>query len=71
MPTRHLTPKQKVLRRYPEALSWAWAGPGWVIYTKRTEGFSLNVSNSTAALAWRAAWATVKSEDQKRRKEQS
>lgn len=56
------TAKQKVLAVYPEAISHAWAGPGWCIYTEPQNGYSLNMSDSSASLAWAAAWRRI-SED--------
>jgi hypothetical protein len=54
------TAKQRVLRRFPEAYAYQWAGPrGWVIYASREppvyHGMSLNVADKTAAQAWAAA----------------
>lgn len=61
-----MTPKQKVLLVYPEAHSYAWAGPAYCIYPgtvriKRGKrrphvlNNSLNLSDRTARQAWAAA----------------
>lgn len=53
------TTKQKVLQVYPDAISHAWAGPEWCIYTQPQNGYSLNLTNQTASKAWAEAWARI------------
>lgn len=58
-----MTPKQRVLKKYPKAYAYAWAGPGWVIYVPRERmGGSqcLNLSASTPQKAWQEAAERVK-----------
>lgn len=59
-----MTPKQKVLKHYPDAISYAWTGPEWCVYTKPAEGFSLNGVAKSAAGAWAQAWKRI-SEDKR------
>lgn len=62
-PKRKLTPKQRVLRKYPTAYSYRYAGPspfciysGEVVVLRgrrgRTYNRSLNVSDATVQAAW-------------------
>lgn len=50
-----MTPKAKVLKRWPNAHAYSWAGPAWVIYNGEFVNESLNMSDKTPALAWAAA----------------
>lgn len=54
-----MTPKERVLQRYPEAVVWHWAD-GWCIYTKREAG---NIIGETGwkdqRRAWRSAWNEI------------
>jgi hypothetical protein len=59
-PSSAKTPKHRVLKRFPEAYAYQWAGPeGWVIYASRDPfaycGLTLNLGAPTAAQAWAAA----------------
>lgn len=49
-----LTPKHRVLKRWPDAYAYHWAGPqGWVIYCGEAANLNLVLgAGSTAALAW-------------------
>jgi hypothetical protein len=51
-----MTPKQRVLKRHPKAHAYAYAGPGWVIYSgEQPINRALNVSDNTAQQAWASA----------------
>lgn len=50
-----MTPKQLVLKRWPNARSYAFAGPAYVVYTGEYVNQALNVSDRTARQAWAAA----------------
>ena len=57
------TPKKKVLKKYPNAYSYKWAGKyGWVIYADThgaNQGICLSDSSSTPAFAWQSAAAKL------------
>lgn len=56
------TPKQRVLKKYPEANAYRWAGSRpWVIYAddKKT-GTALNIGDKTAEQAWASAWERMR-----------
>ena len=56
-----LTPKQRVLKRYPKAFAYEWAGPTWCIYSPWHGGNeALSLSSPTAAQAWAEAWGRLK-----------
>jgi len=60
-PRRKLTPKQRVLRKYPKAYAHSFAGPAWVIYTGEYVNQSLNAGDRTPQQAWaEAAIAEIK-----------
>lgn len=54
-----MTPKQRVLKKFPDAKAYAWAGPEpWTIYAATDgayQGIALNVRDKTAAQAWASA----------------
>lgn len=54
-----MTPKQRVLKRFPDARAYRWSGPEpWTIYAAEHgayAGLALNVRDKTAALAWASA----------------
>lgn len=51
-----MTPKQIVLRKYPNAEAYQWAGPaGWVVYLHDLSQRSAGSGSPTAALAWAEA----------------
>lgn len=54
-----VTPKQKVLKRFPCAISHSWADC-WNIYSGRVNGDCIGVGK-TAALAWANACAALAS----------
>ena len=48
-----MTPKQRVLKKYPHAYAYRWAGTSpWVIYSGGYVNMSLNECDKTAAQAW-------------------
>ena len=56
-----MTPKQRVVKKYPDAHAYRYGGPfPWVIYSGERVNRSLNVQDKTAALAWKAAWGSIK-----------
>ena len=50
-----LTPKQRVLKRWPKAQAFLIAGPEWVIYNGVGLNLPLNLGSSTLQLAWAVA----------------
>jgi hypothetical protein len=50
-----MTPKQRVLKRWPNARTHEFAGPAYVVYTGEYVNQSLNVSDRTARQAWAEA----------------
>ena len=50
-----MTPKQRVLKRWPEAVCVSYAGPTYVIYNGAHVNQSLNVFDRSAKQAWAAA----------------
>jgi hypothetical protein len=50
-----MTPKQRVLKRWPNARATPYAGPAWVIYNGEYFNQSLNVSDRTPQQAWAEA----------------
>jgi hypothetical protein len=52
---RPLTPKQRVLKRWPNAEAVSYAGPAWVIYNGEYVNQALNVSDGSAKKAWKEA----------------
>lgn len=48
-----LTPKQRVLKRWPKAYAYKWAGTSpWCIYSGEQANQTLNSSDATARQAW-------------------
>lgn len=59
-PRAHVTPKQRVLKKYPKAFCYSWAGPTYVIYTPWCGGnLTLNVCSRSAQQAWAEAWRGI------------
>lgn len=54
-----LTPKQRVLKKFPDARAYKWGGPRpWTIFAAADgayQGIALNVTDVTAAQAWASA----------------
>ena len=62
---KRLTNKQKVLKKYPDAYAFKWAGPcPWVIYAGDDpfvyQYRTLSAGNTTAAAAWAVAGRGLK-----------
>ena len=58
-----VTPKERVLKKYPKARAYQWSGPfGWVIYAQDGYGLpqTLNVADETAVKAWAEAARRLK-----------
>ena len=50
-----MTPKQRVLKRWPKARATSYAGPSWVIYNGEYVNQALNVSDRSVKVAWAEA----------------
>lgn len=47
-----MTPKQRVLKRFPAAFAYEWAGPSWCVYRPHFSGnLDLGIGK-TATQAW-------------------
>ena len=60
----HMTPKERVLQAYPNAVLWEWAD-GYCIYRHRTENPTGSLGESGYATpqgAWYGAWLAVQDE---------
>lgn len=73
-----MTPRQQVLRRYPNARSYQWGGAqGWVIYSggcvlmrgrrKTVYNFSFTTGSGSAKQAWERAAKNMRSTSRLRR----
>jgi hypothetical protein len=52
---KKLTPKARVLKRWPNASICSFAGPAWCVYAGDFINRSLNVSDRTPQQAWAQA----------------
>ena len=50
-----MKPKQRVLKRWPEAHAFDWAGPSWIIYDGEFVNLGMNAGSPTARQAWAEA----------------
>ena len=56
-----MTPKERVLKKWPRASAYQWSGPcGWVIFAHDVYGTTLNVADETAVKAWAEAARRLK-----------
>lgn len=56
-----MTPKQRVLKKFPEAIAWKWAGSTpWCVYTRASAGRCLAWASPTAQDAWAVAATKIR-----------
>ena len=50
-----MTPRERVLKRWPNAKIVSYAGPAWVVFNGEYVNLALNISDPTPKQAWQVA----------------